>query len=313
MPHPKSLAKNMMLLLVAILAAGMAACSRSSGSGNPSSAVNKGSVSRPGVTVSIEPQRYLLERITGNTIDIDVIIPPGSNPETFEPSLESLALLEKEQVYFMIGTLPFEISNRERLQSNFPHLQIYTAVETLHKLPHVHYGEEPEEHEEHGHEEETDPHVWTTPENLLAMSRDMLETMKRLYPDKTSEYEANYRKLEKDLNQLNDSLVSIRRETKNNSFLIWHPTLAYFAHRYGYVQLSVEKEGKETTPEDFREAIDKARSLDTRIAIVEREHNPAMLLSLNSDLRLKTIEISVMEGDIIKNLIEIANAIRSAD
>ena len=79
------------------------------------------------------------------------------------------------------------------------------------------------------------------------------------------------------------------------------------------MQLSVEKEGKETTPEDFREAIDKARSLDTRIAIVEREHNPAMLLSLNSDLRLKTIEISVMEGDIIKNLIEIANAIRSAD
>ena len=43
-----------------------------------------------GITVSIEPLRYVTEQIAGNDFDIRVLVPPGSSPETYEPTPEQM-------------------------------------------------------------------------------------------------------------------------------------------------------------------------------------------------------------------------------
>ena len=43
-----------------------------------------------GITVSIEPLRYVTEQIAGNDFDIRVLVPPGSSPETYEPTPEQI-------------------------------------------------------------------------------------------------------------------------------------------------------------------------------------------------------------------------------
>ncbi len=38
------------------------------------------------VAVSVLPQKYFVERIIGDSINIIVVVPPGANPATYEPS-----------------------------------------------------------------------------------------------------------------------------------------------------------------------------------------------------------------------------------
>lgn len=89
-----------------------------------SSCGGKSDSSKPVVTVSIEPQRYLLEKIVGDSIEINVLLADGTNPETFNPSMETMKQIAKSDAYFSIGLLGFEPSLIEKLKSNNPDLNV---------------------------------------------------------------------------------------------------------------------------------------------------------------------------------------------
>ena len=59
------------------------------------------------VFVSIAPQKYFVQQIGMNRVDIQVMVKPGTNPATYEPKLKQLATLSKARVYFAVG-VPFE-------------------------------------------------------------------------------------------------------------------------------------------------------------------------------------------------------------
>ncbi len=286
----------------------------------------RGASDREVVSVSIEPQRFLLKQIVGDDYDINVLLPPGSNPESYEPDMGVLRRLQQSGLYFSTGQLPFEQASLPTLRANFPSLRIVDASEVLHLLTDTHTcGHHHHEHnaandlehdgdhgEEHSHHE-VDPHVWTSIENLYAMSEQMWREMVRLNPSKKSAYTANYNALRLRIKALSHTLDSILDNRRDYAFMIWHPSLSYFAHDHGIRQISVENEGKEVTPSDMRRVIDNAREHHAAILVVEKEINPHAAISANSDLGLPTLEVSLMQGDIFQTLIKIADALRKND
>ncbi|MGH9463878.1 MAG: metal ABC transporter solute-binding protein, Zn/Mn family, partial [Vicinamibacteria bacterium] len=54
---------------------------------------------RPVVAVSVLPQSYFVERIAAGRVRVEVMIPPGANPTTFEPSVASLKSLSGAVLY----------------------------------------------------------------------------------------------------------------------------------------------------------------------------------------------------------------------
>ena len=60
-------------------------------------------VDRLNVTVSILPQKYFVERIGGNHVNVNVMAGPGDEPHTYEPKPEQLKALSKAAAYFSIG------------------------------------------------------------------------------------------------------------------------------------------------------------------------------------------------------------------
>ena len=42
------------------------------------------------VAVSVPPQAYLVERIGGDRVDVEVMVPPGTSPAVYEPSPRQL-------------------------------------------------------------------------------------------------------------------------------------------------------------------------------------------------------------------------------
>ena len=62
------------------------------------------------ISVSILPQRYFVERIAGDYVKVNVMIPPGANPAVSDLSTEQLKALHNSSIYFAVGLLVLLIS-----------------------------------------------------------------------------------------------------------------------------------------------------------------------------------------------------------
>ena len=77
------------------------------------------------VTVTIQPQKYFAEKIAGDRFNINCIVPPGSNPEAYDPSPSHLVHLGKSIAYFKIGHIGFELAWMDKLEQNNPNMKIF--------------------------------------------------------------------------------------------------------------------------------------------------------------------------------------------
>jgi zinc transport system substrate-binding protein len=53
--------------------------------------------------VSIMPQKFFLEQLAGNLVEVVVMVPPGASPHTYEPRPSQMLALQTADVYFTIG------------------------------------------------------------------------------------------------------------------------------------------------------------------------------------------------------------------
>ena len=71
------------------------------------------------VAVTIIPQAYFVERIAGHNVDVRIIVPAGSNPETYEPTPQQLFDLSSSKLYIKVGPQHLAVENRfQRFTSN---------------------------------------------------------------------------------------------------------------------------------------------------------------------------------------------------
>ncbi|MCT4627174.1 zinc ABC transporter substrate-binding protein [Halodesulfovibrio sp.] len=89
---------------------------------------------KPVVFVSILPQKYFVEQIAGDTVDVEVMVMPGASPATYEPRPRQMAKLATAEVYLAIG-VPFERTWLPRIQDTNPDLTIVHVDNILRKLP----------------------------------------------------------------------------------------------------------------------------------------------------------------------------------
>ncbi|HPI71033.1 MAG TPA: zinc ABC transporter substrate-binding protein, partial [Tenuifilaceae bacterium] len=73
---------------------------------------------KPNVVVSILPQKYFVERIADTLVNISVMVPPGSSPETYEPTSSQVKTLNNSSIYFSLGLLDFERHMLKKIENS---------------------------------------------------------------------------------------------------------------------------------------------------------------------------------------------------
>lgn len=107
------------------------------------------------VFVSVLPQKYFVERIGGDLVDVSVMVMPGASPATYEPSARQMVALSKAKAYFAIG-VPFETTWLSRIvDANKKMLLVRTDKGVAKRQMEAHHHEE----EEHGvHHDDLEKH-----------------------------------------------------------------------------------------------------------------------------------------------------------
>lgn len=245
------------------------------------------------ITVSIPAQESILRAIADSDFDINILLPPGADPESFEPSWNTMKNLHVSKVWFTSGFLPFENAWHSKIIDNFPNLTIATLTPS-------------QQHQENIHAE---PHAWTSLTNLQLWAEKICETIIKIQPSNAHKYRQNLKIYKKRIAQTADSINIYLKKAHKKNILIWHPSLNHWAKEFNIVQYAIEEEGKEPTPARMAYIINQAKKGHVNLFIIEKEHSPSMALTLNEELHLPTFEISLMQGDILDNLLSLAREI----
>lgn len=270
------------------------------------------------VTVTIDPQRFFVERLAGDLLQVNTLVPPGTSPETYEPAPSVMIEMGKSDIYFMVGDLGFEKAWSERLSANNPKMAIVDCSIGIDRMKGIDHSHGDTDHHDPGHsasvsvEEahshgEIDPHVWSSPKAVKVLVKNMLDAMAKTYPEEKDQFQSNY----EDLISLVDSVdAQIRRllaRAPSRSFIIYHPALGYFARDYGLHQYSIEFEGKSPSPSQIKDLVDLARKENITTVFVQKGFDVKNAEVLANEIGAEVFEIDPLRYEWDEELIGIAS------
>ncbi|MDE6342004.1 MAG: zinc ABC transporter substrate-binding protein [Muribaculaceae bacterium] len=259
---------------------------------------------RPVIAVSFPTQAGLLEEIAGEDFDIVTLLPAGSDPETFQPSLSTMKELGKADALFTLGTQGFEASLTENLHTNFPDLKIIDCTQGVGKISDSHLAASG------SHDPATegfDPHIMASVRNSAIIAANITALLSDLYPDKATIFRNNSEDVLTRIRAIDDSIAAMGLEGK--SFVIRHPSLSYFARDYGLTQIALSDVSKETSPRQLQQRLETAASGKPEVFIIEKEHASPTDGETARMLGLPAIEVSLNSADWLRDLKRIADEI----
>ncbi|MCM1503991.1 MAG: zinc ABC transporter substrate-binding protein [Muribaculum sp.] len=254
---------------------------------------------KPTITVSIRPQKYFLEKIVGDKWDVKCLLGNSADPESFDPGMTHLINLENSKAYFRIGNIPFESAIINKVKNNNPGLLLYDNSEGISLITGT--------HSQGG--SEIDPHTWTSIKNAKKIASNMYDAVAELDPTNKRYYGANLKKFLHELDSLDTCVDSLLRPMRGSAFVVWHPSLSYFARDYGLHQICLSPEGKEASVNMIKKSVEQAKKENAKILFYQKDVDSRQAVSINEQLGANLVEIQPLSYEWYTEMSNIANAI----
>lgn len=241
------------------------------------------SADRVTVFVSIVPQKYFVQQIGRDHVDVKVMVAPGASPATYEPKPRQMAALAKARIYFAIG-VPFERAWLEKIVAANPEMTVVHTDKGIAKISmaaHRHSDEAADHDHQHAedshehHQKETaggsgrDPHIWLSPPLVKQQAAVVLRALKEIDPARQHDYQANYENFIAEIDTLDARLRKRFADKQGTRFMVFHPSWGYFARTYGLEQIAIEIEGKNPKPAQLQALIEQARRSEVKVIFVQ--------------------------------------------
>ena len=138
---------------------------------------------KPVVIVSIAPYGTMVEQIAGDTVQVEVIVPNGSSPHSFEPAPKDVQHLKNAKVWFVVGE-SFERSLTPTLRDHNEEIIIYDLRDHIDRLCQEEEFILGHHHHHSCMHEGTDLHLWLSPMIMRHQVEGMTVTLIQKFPEK---------------------------------------------------------------------------------------------------------------------------------
>jgi zinc transport system substrate-binding protein len=293
------------------------------------------------VFVTIAPQKYFVQQISKDLVDVQVMVHPGADPHTYEPKPQQMVAITKAKLYFAVG-IEFEKANLSKIIATNPDLKIIHTDHGIEKLAmeaHHHHDDHAEEHHdtEHDHEKGEhhgkgeqehhgeaehdkdhhehaglDPHIWLSPPLVKIQARTILAALQEADPQHRSVYEANFKAFTVRIDQLDADLKKTFTGKTGLQFMVLHPSWGYFAHAYGLKQVPIEIEGKEPKPAQLKELIQHARENGITVVFVQPQFSSQSAEVVAREIGGQVAFVDPLAEDWMANLRQVADKFQAA-
>lgn len=227
------LRKILILLMAVLFVIPLQACT------NNANAANKAEDQRIQVVTTIFPQYDFTREIAGELADITMLLPPGSESHSFEPTPQDVIKIQNCDIFIYVGGdsdhwVDEILTSMDT--SNMKIISLMECVETVEEelvegMEHDH--EEGEAHDDHRHGE-YDEHVWTSPKNAEKIVQVISAALCEADPENASSYEESTKAYQAQLTALDTSFREVTENAKHKVLLFGDRfPFRYFADEYG--------------------------------------------------------------------------------
>lgn len=278
----------------------------SSGCVDPKSAEEEGRIP---IAVTILPMKEIASAIGGDRIAVTVVVPPGTEPHTFEPTPGRIASIAESRIFFRVGEglLPFEDRLVSRLSSQNPDLLVVDLSEGIDVIK----GDAGHEHEENYHSTESaDPHIWLSPTNGAQMAGTIARTLIAIDPKGEAIYQENLDEYQKRTASVDAEVREKLGTLPGRRFIVTHDAWGYFAREYDLEQVAVHIGGKEPTAREIQEIIRIAVEDGIQIVCIEPQFPERSARVIAAEINGDVVVIDPLPEAYLENFIRVAEALQ---
>ncbi len=258
------------------------------------------------VVVSIPPQAEFVEKVGGDKVEVTTMVPAGANPHTYEPLPEQLKEVSNAKMYAQVGSgIEFETVWMDKLKDSNKNMIIVNCSNGITFMPN-------QDNDGDADENQYDTHVWVSPKNAKIMVENIYQGLIQLDPSNKDYYKSNKDKYLQELDNEDKKINETLKGDINRKILVYHPAWAYFCRDYGLTQISIEKNGKEPTPQGMTDLIDQAKRDNIKIIFISPQFSNKSAESVATEIGGKIVTIDDMDKNYLENLKKVAEAFRNA-
>lgn len=178
------------------------------------------------------------EQIGGKYVDVESIYPPGADLHSYEPTQNDMINIAKSDLFIYSSDDLDPVSAKITQSMENKNMKLALASD-LNQKELIH-SDDHDEDEGHNHAEtENDPHVWLDPVLDRIFAEKIKDKLIQKDPKHKSYYEKNYKKLDKDIANIDKKMQKITKSPKREKIIISHDSLGYLTHRYHFKQEGV--------------------------------------------------------------------------
>ena len=213
----------------------LSGCSKSI---NSSKKDNVNSHNKMKIYTTVFAFQSFIEQIGGKYVDVESIYPPGADLHSYEPTQKDMINIAKSDlfIYSSDGLDPVSAKITQSMENKNMKLALASDLNQKELI----HSDDHDEDEGHNHAEtENDPHVWLDPVLDRIFAEKIKDKLIQKDPKHKSYYEKNYKKLDKDVANIDKKMQKITKSPKREKIIISHDSLGYLTHRYHFKQEGV--------------------------------------------------------------------------
>ena len=234
------------------------------------------------IVTTIFPIYDIVKSITDDTVNIDLMISPGQDIHSYDPSTDDIITVKKSDLFIYIGdNMETWVPDLTKNQPDMFVLEL-TKDERI-KLSSL---EHHEHHEHHEHDHNVDMHIWTNPYYVLIMVELITNALIEVNPSYQEIYKSNALEYTQEVNKIIDDINEIVNNKKRDTLYFGAPfAFYYFTTAFGLEHKTVY----DTCSIEVEPTIDKILSINKEII----EKNIPVVYTkelLNDNIARKLIE-----------------------
>ena len=244
------------------------------------------------IYVTITPMQSLIEEITLGDFNVEVIVPKGASPETFEPTPKQVTAFSDAEFIFSTGLIDFEQSLVKRISGSAELVNLSEGIDLIAGSC---------SHSNHKHKHGVDPHIWTSPRALRTMVRHAHDAILAHYPDSAKYTEATERLLAR-IKALDNHCAARIAEVGIEAMMIYHPAYTYYARDYGIEQIAIEHDGKEPSLRQTTTLIERAKEHGVKVILRQPQYSEDKVRAIAMDAGAEIISTDPLSEDILSEI-----------
>lgn len=247
---------------------------------------------KPVLAVSTPAQAQILSELCDTDFTVITVLPPGTNPETYDPAMKERMSLADAKVFFVTGVLPFEKTLTRSLPAE---VEVINTSEGIVPITGTHQHGHADE--DHHHEGDVDPHISTSYVNALATAGNFARSLAWLNPENEAEYRRRLETFTARIEAAQESARERLGRARAHAFAVWHPSLSYFARDFGLHQISVGQESKEISLSSLSEIVEEARADSVKVFFFQKAYDSRQAENINSAIGSRLVTIDPLAAD----------------